>query len=78
MQLDIDRPAPTKKVEIQTQIRKPVVFETQLSNPEPQEIVFEVMTYGEGLSGDEIFVVPPFSTKTYLNKNLDMNWCICP
>jgi hypothetical protein len=25
------------------------------------------MTCGEGLSGDEIFVVPPFSTKTYLN-----------
>ncbi len=64
MQLDIDRPAPAKKVEISTQIRKPVVFETQLSNPEPHEIIFEVMTYGDGLTGEDTFIVPALSTKT--------------
>ena len=73
VQLDIDRPAPTKKVEICTQIRKAVLFETQLTNPENTEIVFEVMTHGEGLIGEQMFSVPPLSTRTYLKIILDMN-----
>jgi hypothetical protein len=63
--MDIERPSPAKRVEITTQIRKPVIFEASLNNPENEEVVFEVISSGDGLIGDSYFSIPPKSQKTY-------------
>jgi hypothetical protein len=63
--MDIERPNYQKRVEISTQQRKPVVFEALLSNPEPEQMHFEVVFQGDGLQGETNFYIPPESTKTY-------------
>ena len=42
-----------------------MVFEALLSNPEPEQMHFEVVFQGDGLQGETNFYIPPESTKTY-------------
>lgn len=65
VQLEIERPSCAKRVEVSTIIRKPVIFETILNNPETEEITFDVSIQGEGLTGELQFSIPAKSSKVY-------------
>ena len=57
--MDIERPNCQKRVEISSQQRKPVVFEAVISNPESEQMHFEVLFSGDGLQGETNFYIPP-------------------
>ena len=54
-----------KMLEIQTVIRRPIVVDIEIYNPEKFDVVFDVVTAGDGLKGEKIFVVEANSSRTY-------------
>jgi len=54
-----------KMIEVQSLIRRPVVVDIEIYNPEKFDIVFDVMIAGDGLKGDKLFVVEARSSKTF-------------
>jgi len=61
----IERSIPMKMLEIQTVIRRPIVVDIEIYNPEKFDVVFDVVTAGDGLKGEKIFVVEAKSSRTY-------------
>ncbi|CAD8092149.1 unnamed protein product [Paramecium primaurelia] len=64
--LDTDSPIAEKEVEISTQVRKPVSFEIELSNPMPfEQATFEVRIEGDNLHGSKTFTILPQMSSIY-------------
>lgn len=65
VEVHTESPKAEKIIDLATTIRKAIAFEIVIANPLDERVVFEVILNGEGLIGDNAFVINPKQTATY-------------
>lgn len=63
--LKTDRPKCEKTIDLNTYVRKSVVFDIELANPLRERITFEIAIEGEGLHGANSFTLEPKQSGIY-------------
>jgi hypothetical protein len=61
----IDRSVSLKTIDIHTAIRKPVVVDIEILNPEKIDLTMDVLVHGEWLKGEGFFQIKSHSTGVY-------------
>lgn len=65
VQMIIDRSEAMKTIDISTVVRKPVVVDIEIFNPEKMDLTMEVLIHGEGLKGENFFEIKQKSSSVY-------------
>ena len=65
VEVHTESPKAEKAIDLSTIIRKALAFEIAISNPLDEKVIFEVILHGDGLLGENAFVILPKQTATY-------------
>ena len=63
--MNIDRSVALKTIDINTVIRKPVVVDIEIFNPESVNLFMDVLIHGDGLKGSSGFELKAKSSNNY-------------